>query len=69
LTEFDEKYFANQVSVESLKQDIGVKHLNHKDIPSRIFMHKAHLPSFTINSFNVVSDSADKEDYASIPNK
>ncbi|XP_008209072.1 cytosolic non-specific dipeptidase-like isoform X1 [Nasonia vitripennis] len=55
--------------VETLKKETGVMYLEHKEIPSRIMMHKTRLPSFTVNAFHIISAAADKDDCASIPNK
>lgn len=69
ITPKDEKRCQMELcSFAKLKHEAGVT-LSHKEIPSRVMMHKTRLPSLTVNGFYMRTVGADKDDCASIPNK
>ncbi|KAL7289283.1 hypothetical protein TKK_0017217 [Trichogramma kaykai] len=69
-TEEDDKWCKKEVcDVEAIKRETGLTTLSHKGIKSRLITHKTRLPSISVNSFSIKSESADRENIASIPNK
>ncbi|XP_058791314.1 cytosolic non-specific dipeptidase-like [Phymastichus coffea] len=69
MTSEDEKRCEMELcTFATLKHQAGVT-LSHKEIPSRVMMHKTRLPSLTVNGFHLRTVGADKDDCASIPNK
>ena len=59
-----EKY---ELNVEELKRKIGVKRLRHKEIASRVLIHKTRLPCVSIHGFEMTGMDPDSKNPALVP--